>query len=466
MATSFRAARVLLQPRDSVKWRSRDGTVFERNTDAVEDFHFVNGSRNVRSGRRRLQLTLTVKLGADPGQDIAVEHARAAWIALRQRHPAIASSVQGSKRVYQQLEPGQGDTWLNKTFVSIPGQREITPELLDSLPATDMPAMYFLPDSKIVALRTSQHLMDAYGGAIVLNDFLDELSRLIAKDTNTEDHYISSERSDNLACSLKEAASLPSASIPQIARLWNVRRRWLRKYPTVGIAADQVSPQSGRSAWSDLEYSPSGTKELVKKARKHKMTVTHVVHAGVAFAAKEYGPFTLTKNYNTVVVVDMRRRFTDKDSTKTNAVSAQHAMWPISVPVTTFWKTAEALKQTYQDVVSDRDLPALAERVFAEVLQGSPSACPSFYTAPFVGSCGVIDDYLESSYGGLTVDDFSLSAECSGEEVVVAVWSYRGRLRLRAMFNEGYHSAKSIERYLNLTAMALRDGLGVSRSCD
>lgn len=457
MATSLRSARVLLQSKDAVRWRSKDATTFDRNTDAIEDFYYWNGPQNARNGRRHLDLTVTARLRVDPQADIQPDHARAAWINLEQRHPALASSVHGSKRIYQKMDEEQLTKWLNKTFVVLPDEEEITPEVLDSLPATDMPAMHFLPDSMTFALRTPHHLMDALGTIILFNDFLTELSRTLLGEIDTQDEPV------DLAYSLKEAASLPSASIAQRARLWNIRRRWLRSYPTVGVVPDQEGPQSGLSSWRDLEYTPAETKEIIAKAKKHKMSVTHVIHAGVAFAAKEYGPFQLTRNYNSVILVDMRRRFTDEPSRQRDAVSPQHAMWPVSVQVTSFWKTAEILKNEYQEVVKDPDLPALVEPVFAETLPGASASCETFHSAPIFGNCGRIDDRLESSYDGFAVDDFSLSVECSGEEIVMAVWTYQDKLRIRAMFNEGYHSAKSIEQYMWLTEVALKDGLGVGK---
>ncbi|KAL4993249.1 hypothetical protein BDV10DRAFT_198479 [Aspergillus recurvatus] len=462
MAT-IRTARVLLQSRDSVKWRPRDEAVSERNLDAVEAFHLANGSHNVRKGRRRLDITVTVKLRVDLGLNIDVKQARAAWIALRQRHPAIASTVRGSRRVHRKLGTDQMNAWLDHTFVTIADESEVTAELLDSLPAAEMAAMYFLQEANVLALRTPHHLMDALGAIMVLNDFLDELSGMVMGKSSTGDP-LRTEQLDDLACSLKEAASLPSASVSQLARLWSIQRRWLRNYPSVGVMPDQQAPRSSAlAAWRELEYSPILTRELVTTAGKHKTTVAHVVHAGVAFAAKEYGPFTLTRNYNTVIVLDMRRPKGDPPSK--NAISPQHAIWPVSIPVTTFWNTAELLKQAYQDAERDPDLPALVEPAFAEILQSQdPPSCPTFYSAPIVSSFGKIDDYLGSSYGGFTVEEFSLSAECSGEEIVVAVWSYQGKLRIRVMFNEGYHSPKSIERFVHLVEVALKDGVGVWRS--
>ncbi|KAL4733676.1 hypothetical protein BDV11DRAFT_210039 [Aspergillus similis] len=383
----LRTARVLLQSKDSVKWRPRDETGSERNLGAVEVFHLANGSHNVRQGRRRLDITVTVKL---------------------RRHPALASIVPDSKRVHQKLGTDQINAWLDRTFVTIAGESEVTAELLDSLPAAETASMYFLQEANVLALRTPHHLMDTLGAAMVLNDFLEELSEMLMGKSSTDDS-LCTERLDELACSLKEAASLPSASVSQLAR----------------HQADQQTPRSAVASWRDLEYSPILARELVTTAGRPKTTVAHVVHAAVAFAAKKYGPFTLTRNYNTVIVLDMRRP-RDGSSSK-NAISPQHAIWPVSIPVTTFWQTAELFKQAYSQAESDPDLPACA---------------------PIVNSFGKIDDYLGSSYGGFTVEEFSLSAECSGDEVVVAVWPYQGKLRIRVMFNEGYHSVKSIERYV------------------
>ncbi|KAL4984496.1 hypothetical protein BDW68DRAFT_193590 [Aspergillus falconensis] len=461
MAT-IRTARVVLQSKDSVKWRPRDEAVSERNLDAVEAFHLAHGSHNVRNGRRRLDITVTVKLRVDLGLNIDVKQARAAWIALRQRHPAIASTVRGSKRVHRKLGSDHISAWLDRTFVAIAGEGEVTAELLDSLPAAEMAAMYFLQEANVLALRTPHHLMDTLGAVMVLNDFLEELSEVVMGKSNTDDS-LCTEQLDDLACSLKEAASLPSASVSQLTRFWGIQRRWLRNYPSIGIMPDQPTPQSALASWRDLEYSPILTRELVTTAGKHKTTVAHVVHAGVAIAAKEYGPFTLTRNYNTVIVLDMRRPKDDPSSK--NVISPQHAIWPVSIPVASFWNTAGLLKQAYQDAERDPNLPALVEPAFAEIFQSqNPHSCPTFYSAPIVSSFGKIDDYLGSSYGGFTVEEFSLSAECAGEELVVAVWSYQGKLRIRVMFNEGYHSPKSIERFVYLVEVALKDGVGVWRA--
>ncbi|KAL4788962.1 hypothetical protein BDV19DRAFT_383493 [Aspergillus venezuelensis] len=464
MAASFQRARVLLQSRDSVRWRSKDGVTYERNIDAVETFYLANSSNNARSGRRNLDITVSAKLHVDSEYDTDIRHVRSAWLALRQRHPAIASLVHGSKRIYKRLQAENIQSWLNQTLVTITEEDQLTPELLDSLPAADTPVLYFLPESMTFALRTPHCFMDSLGSIMLLNDFLHELNETTAGITDVDEPL--GERPEELACSFKDAASPPSASISQLARLWSLRRRWLRNYPTIGVVPDQESPQSNLSTWRELEYISSSTRDLVAKAKKHKMSVTHVLHAGVAFATKEYGPFTLTRNYNSFITLDQRRRRQDKSVSLNDTVSAQHAMWPVSVRVTSFWKTAGEFKQAYQDVINDPDFPALVEPVFAEVFPSPPSDCPTFSSAPILGSCGRIDKFLESSFGGFIVEDFSLATECSGEEVVVVAWTYKGKLRIRAMFNEGYHSPKSIERYLQLVQKALRDGLGVSPTGD
>ncbi|KAL4764527.1 uncharacterized protein BDW70DRAFT_156688 [Aspergillus foveolatus] len=144
---NLRTARVLLQSKDSVKWRPRDETIPERNLDAVEAFHLANGSHNVRKGRRRLDITVTVKLRVDLGLTIDIKQARGAWISRQQRHPAIASI----------------------TFGTVAGGSEVTAELLDSLPAAETAAIYFLQNANVLALRTPHHLMNTLGAVMVLS---------------------------------------------------------------------------------------------------------------------------------------------------------------------------------------------------------------------------------------------------------------------------------------------------------
>ncbi|KAL4806059.1 hypothetical protein BDV18DRAFT_160129 [Aspergillus unguis] len=395
---TFRTARALLQSKDAVKWRSKaDG--HERNLDAVEDFYFVHSSQSVRNGRRRLDLTVSVQIRPGLGVEIDIKQVRAAWIALRQKHPAIASTIHGSKRIYQN-SPEDVESWVKRTFMDIPGNK-VTPEVLDSLPAAEMAVLYMLEDN-VYALRTPSHLMDMQGAVMVLNSFLDQLNKVLTGSPSD---------TGQLACSLKETAALPSASVSQLARLWNVRRRWLRNFPSVGVVPDTEDeyPVSGRASWRELRYSAASTKDLVNKARKHEMSVTHVVHAGVAHASKEYGPFTMTKNYTSVILMDMRRRIGIKE----HAVSAQHAIWPINIPVTSYWETAELVKAAYEETVADPDLLALIEPTFAETCQ---TVLPSDCSVPVLASCGVIDNHLKSSYDSFTVNNFALATECSGDE--------------------------------------------------
>lgn len=449
---TLRTARTLLQPKDAVKWRVKNDTT-ERSIDAVEAFHLANGAQYVRPGRRRLDLTVSIHVQGEGDGD-----ARAAWKALRMKHPAMASTVQGSKRVYNDREND------GNSFVEIESG-EITPQLLDSLPAPDIPTLYVLSNGnekgRVFALRTPQHLVDPLGAIMLLNDFLTLLHH-----TPTDDPGI--KEKGKLSRSMKENASLPSASVAQLARLWNIRRRWLRSFPSVGVVPDWDTqyedefPSSGASSWRDLTYSKGSSKEVVAKARKHGVSVTHVLHAGVAFAAKEYGPFTLTRNYSSLILLDMRRRSPSQgDGGKSGGgeeASSQHALWPVCVPVTSFWRTAEQFKNAYEETVNDPDFLALVEPALAETAQ---TVLPSECSVPVLSSCGVIDDYL-SEHNDLKVTDFSLSMECSGDEIVVAVWSFQGRLRVRALYNEGFHSGRSIERYLHLIQLALRDGVGVS----
>ncbi|KAK2755700.1 hypothetical protein FQN54_005850 [Arachnomyces sp. PD_36] len=457
MANLVRALRVLFQTRKSTQWHQTSPSTFQRNIDAVEGFHAASGSHAVRKGRRRLDLTAAVKLRGEGGEHLTTEHARMAWVALRQTHPALASVIQGSKRLYHKMDQQERQIWLEETFVRVPNDEGLTPELLDRFNSTSRPTLYYLERTHMLALRTPHYTMDGLGLLHVFNDLLTELGQVaIKKETN-----MFNEQPTDLACSLQEAAAVSFPSPRQIGRVLRKRRNWLQSYPSVNIKPDRASCQSSVSSWKDLEFTASETRDCIMRAKQNNLTLTHAIHTALIIGTKEHGHFPELSNYTNVIVMDMRCHVGPSAHAK-NIVSAQHAIWPFTIPVSTdFISTAKKMKQVYLDATQDKDLLSLAGPIFVEGIRMMPTSSHLFHSSPFVSSCGKLDNIIAPSYGNLSVEDVSLVAETSREDIVVVIWSYRGKLTVRVMYNRGFYSESCISRYLQLTDEALRKGLGM-----
>jgi hypothetical protein len=456
MENIMSTVRLFFQSTESLQWRPVGPTTFQRDFDAIEGFHYVNGTHDVPRGRRRQDITVSAVAVMKSGEQISAEQVRAAWIALRQKHPAMASILQGTKRVYHKADKHELECWLRETLIAVPHDTVLTPELLDSLEASPRPTLYFIPKSSTYAIRVPHHATDTIGALYLMNDFLKALGEARLEEPLPR----LNEKASDLACCLRNATETPSPSVKQLLRLLKMRQKWYKSYPSVGILPDQTKPTTGLSSWKDLQFSESQMNDLLKGSKKQGLTLTHAFHAALVVAAKEHGTFQEPSNYSSVIVINVRNRCADPSMLEKHVASTQHAIWPVTVPVSDFQSTAQLLKQRYTSAAKSADLLPLAETVFLEGMR-TVNNSERFHSAPFISSFGKVESFLSSSHGSLNVEDVSFVVESSREDILVGVWSYKGKLIIRVMFNKGFHSDESIERYLHLTEKAFVNGLDI-----
>jgi hypothetical protein len=449
------AIRLLFQPRKCLRWKQASPTLLQRNIDSLEAFHVISGSHDAPNNRRRLDLTISAKL--QEGRFTAYQ-AREAWVALRRSHPAMASVIQGPRRIYRRMNQNEQDDWLNETFITIEGDRALTPELLHQFKATSRPTMFFLHHTCTLALRTPHFTMDGLGAFYLLSDFLSELGRTKAVE---RDVYLT-ERTSDLAPCLEEATQSTFPSIRQLLRLWKIRRDWLRSYPSIGIKPDREC-SSLISSWKDLQFSMSETSSIIRRTKQSGLSLTHTVHAALIMGAREHGSYPDCSNYTNVIVMDMRGRAADTPTFRRNIASAHHAIWPYSLSVTgDLLSLAGKLKQIYVAAARDSDILSLAGPIFVEGMRMMPTSSHIFHSSPFISSIGKLDGVVAPRYGSMLVEDVSIMAETCHADMVVIIWSFKGKLTVRVNYNEGKYTTGNIDRYLQLTKKALMVGLGVT----
>lgn len=298
--------------------------------------------------------------------------------------------------------------------------------------------------------------MDAVGLMRLLNDFLKELDSPEGK----ESALPFDEQATDLACSMQEATQAPRPSIMQLYRLWKLSLEWKKRYPSIGIPPDQPDVHSAISAWQDLQLSETMTDNLLKGARKHGLTLTHVCHAALMVAAKAHSDNQELSNYTNVIIMNIRNRAADPSMQDRNVASTQHAIWPFTVPVTDFLATAHQVKDRYVTATQNKDLMPLAESVFLDGIRMMDNS-DHWYRAPGVSSYGKVDNFVFGDHSSFEIEDVSFAVESSKHDLVAAIWSYKGKMTIRVMYNRGYHSDKSIERYLQMTEREILSGLGL-----
>lgn len=109
--------RMFFQSAKSLQWHSINPTTFQRNMASNEMFHALSGVHKVTTGRRWRDVTAIARLRTESGQTMSIEQVTAAWISLRRKHPAMASVVEGSKRLYHKADEEELQSWLKETLM-------------------------------------------------------------------------------------------------------------------------------------------------------------------------------------------------------------------------------------------------------------------------------------------------------------------------------------------------------------
>jgi len=436
------------------EWKEVSAGHYSRPMDEIEDAYATIASGGRPLDREHWAITATLKLHfGSPDFVMAVKNA---WIALRLTQPALASTNEGTNKVYQILSESEKLAWLNETFKVMDSEINAI-QLFAQLRPVARATLYILPKTKELVIRTSHDRIDGIG--IVM--LLDNLVYHIAFPTTLQ----LDEEAKKLSPPFKIAASIPDATPAQLMKLGSTMESWLSNLPSIGLAAQTTEQLPSATKIAQIAFSPSQTSQVISQVKAKGFTVTHAVHAAIILATKLHAqiPNADTRKYATFSVFNLRDQCMLPFNSSTHAFSIYHSGWPIIIIPGTFDNTASQLKEFYEARREDPDFLPMVAPLFSMLKGVASTSKPSTPSSePILSSLGVLEKRLKRQQGSVKVEEFGLALDTLTPQVYVVLWTWKDCLTIRACYNESYHVAESAERFLSLVKQELLMNLSIS----
>lgn len=392
---------------------------------------------------------------------------RNAWIDLRYEFPGLALVPEGlTKKTYTLPNTASVNAWADETFFVAHAATD-PDSVLAAYPLRDLPSLYFFPESSSVLLLVSHWRVDGVGTCMLLNRLFSLLaagSRITTESWKPDMHKLSP--------GIQDALGAPKTVTPELEAL---ARQYIADHHKSAVHAaglrfhgDASTPPENPSRTA-VVFTAASTAALVASCKAGGITVTAAAHAALAEVVFDLSPDNPTK-YAAVVSVNMRDRLMPPYNSPDHAVQAYVTGVTPSVDRTSsFEEKAKQLTAFYKTGwYSEQFLQAyrLMTQYQAEALskprpQGMKP--PSNVT---LSSLGVVEKYLTGQYGSggntITVLDFRFGVSMMTRQMLLYVWTFRGKLNLSVNYNSAYHDAGDAGEFLEAIRGVLSKNLKVN----
>ncbi|KAI1179816.1 hypothetical protein F4777DRAFT_532110 [Nemania sp. FL0916] len=407
-------------------------------------------------------------------------HFRRAWAHLRFQHPSLAAEGDSDNKNFIYTVPADGDAldaWVSQTF-RVATDAHSSADVIATFQPTPYAKLVYVPRSGELVGHTSHWRSDGIGVMLLLDAFLSIASQPSPLADPASLPWGS--EVERLAPSIEDAAAIPKDSTPTLKeRGAAVLATFSHAVGTVGISLagagvteTETVPRGTRSA--PLVFDPTTTEKIVAACKARGVSVTAAVHASVAganyaLADDDDDDAARHKHYASTIRFALRPYLPEPYSTPAYAAALFTTGWMKRVEAGSSW--AERLGQyqaEYRKGISREFLDAHREYAaqLGDMVRNMPST-PGGGDPPSdvdISSIGVAEKLIRQSYGtpdtaGFDVTAVSVGVEILSRQAVTFVWTFRGRLNLSAVYNESFHSADQMNRFVHEVEKQLLDGL-------
>ena len=423
--------------------------------------------------------TTIAPIGSFASVDLAA-HFRRAWAHLRFQHPSLAAEVGPDDTSFIYTVPADGaalEDWVSRTY-SVAAEAASSADMIPTLRPSPYAKLVNVPRSGELLGHTTHWRTDGHGVFLIFDALLSiasgplPLADPAALAWGTE--------VARLVPAIEDAAGVPAEPTPE------QRERAAALVGTFAHAAGALgipylgdagtSPAGTRSA--SIALSTTITEKVMAACRARDVSVTSAVHASVAGANYALAEDAAARNrhYASTMRFTLRPHLREPYSSAALAAGLYTTGWNHRVEPRASW--AERL-QVYQDVYhggitreyvdSHREYAIQLGGLLRNLLQAAgdqssppPPPPPSDVD---ISSIGVVEKLMRRSYGtteaGLEVSAVSIGVELLSRQGVTYVWTFRDQLNLHVVYNESYHSADQMSRFVDTVKSQLLEGLGV-----
>ncbi|KAL4998916.1 hypothetical protein BDV10DRAFT_200923 [Aspergillus recurvatus] len=433
-----------------MSWSRVSERRWERPVDGIEGYFVLTGSISAAACEGRQHYTLFARALVElnvPGAD-AESALKQAWKQLRYEQPHIATTVEGTTKVYEVPDEAALQAWLAATFV-VSGAANAE-ALWDTVPPITQTTLYYLPRSSELVLRGHHYVLDGIGLLMLLDRLLNALANPATGSIAFGDEAA------RLAPPLEKVLGVPEQATPeQTEKVTSLLMGYAQKVPGIGPVSKVNRAPARNCRNTRLAFPPQTTQAITRACKEKNITVTSAVHAAyIRTLMKLADPSTPSSHYVTSASFDLRRYLPKPYDSAQYAASVWYSPLPFHLDLpASFWDIARALNEFYR--TSFRDDPALRLTTphfnrFMVTVAGSPE----YQNTPIPhdalpSSLGIIERYVQREYSSTaTVRDLMVGVDVVLGMSMFFISTFREKLQVVYSFNDGYEEPADIDRCL------------------
>ncbi|KAI1452158.1 hypothetical protein F4805DRAFT_471059 [Annulohypoxylon moriforme] len=412
---------------------------------------------------------------------------RNAWAHLRFQHPSIAAEVGPDGTSFTYTMPANEDAldaWVSQTF-TVATDANSSADVIPTFQPTPYAKLVYIPQSSELLLHTTHWRTDGIG----ILHLLDALLALASSPSTltTPASLPWGTEVTRLTPSIEDSACIPQTPTPeQKARAAAFVDTFSHTAGAIGIpylGDASTLPTGTRSAV--LTFSPATTAKIVETCKARGISVTAAVHASVgganyALADPDLDSATCgrgqeKRHYASTIRFALRPHLAEPYCAAAGAAGLYTTGWMKRVEAGMTWgKRAGEFQGEYRKGVTRDFLDAHREYAvqLGELLRGlgkNGSKDVKGEVGPpsdvDISSIGIVEKIVKRFYGsaeaGFEVRAVSIGVEILSRQGVTFVWTFRDQLNLNVAYNEAFHSAEQMSRFVNMVKSQLLAGLDV-----
>jgi hypothetical protein len=429
-------------------WTQQDG-YWRRPLDCHDKLFQSIAAAGQPLGREHWFLVGAVQIDFPSGA-VSPEHKlRAAWAALRLRHPDVAIELHDDEKRYKPIPNAQAlAAWANATF-SIETKVTSADELFSRHLRMGQASAtcHWVPASRELAIASSHWRWDGRGILMMLHEFMDVLT---AKNTHPIASSIGSE-GVRLVPTLGVLMDKPEY----------LHERWLSRAnemlapmqdgsPSIGLPVTG-GPLPGDSCRLEIRISPAATTALLAACRTRRIRLTAALHASLTMETARYHDpaHNDVMQYKSWGAFDLRKYCPPPYDGPMYAPALRVIALPVVVDATADWSSlATSMQAIYEQSFApdNNDLMYIRVPFLEQATKMLTTAPPT--TEPSLSNLGVADNYVKTRYGDVVVRNVWLGVHMLSPQIYVHTWSFKGELHISAGFNEAFYEASFVQQWL------------------
>ena len=399
-----------------------------------------------------------------------------AWIALRFKHPSIASTADDQTVTYVVPNQDSLGVWADETFTSHAVDVS-TDDLIATLTPSRYATAHLVTAESAILLHLSHWRIDGYGALLLLNDYLDQLAYTISGGATFIDGLQWGSETGRLAPCLEEALRLPTEATPEVelsAKKYLSTAALFGNAVGVEVRVDvepKTVPQGTRSV--RLRFTGAETQAVLQACKAKQISLDASVHAtcaavtytGAATAAQRR-PYTSTMRFS------MRPHMPRPYNAPQGAAGLYTGGYMIQVPASQTWsENAKQYSTEYALGVTPDFLNCRREygKKALELLNRKPPLPTSLSSEIDISSVGDAEKLVCPRHTGgkrhcvLETRDVSIGVETISRQMYCFMWTFRDQLEFNLVYNEAFHSADQASQLIQRLRRVLMTELGCVR---